>query len=87
MVKPGDKLKIEKIKAVKDGNVVFDKVLLTVDGDNVKIGRPFVEGAKVVAKSEGEIRGKKITILKYKSKTRQRKKKGHRQTYTLVSIL
>lgn len=87
LVKPGDKLKIEKVKAVKDGNVVFDKVLLIVDDKDVKIGVPYIAGAKVTAKSEGEMRGKKITILKYKSKTRQRKKKGHRQTYTKINII
>ena len=87
LVKPGDKLKIEKIKAGKDGNVVFDKVLLLADDKNVKIGAPYIEGAKVLAKSEGEMRGKKITVLRYKSKTRYRKKKGHRQTYTKIKII
>lgn len=90
IIKPGDKIKIEKIKAVKDGNVVFDKVLLLVDDKSaeggIKIGAPYIIGAKIMAKNEGEIRGKKITVLRYKSKTRYRKKKGHRQTYTQVKI-
>lgn len=86
IVKPGDSLKIEKIKAVKDGDVVFDKVLLTADGENVKIGQPFIEDAKVEAKVEGEGRAKKINVIRYKSKTRYHKKKGHRQPYTQVKI-
>ncbi|MBI4691862.1 MAG: 50S ribosomal protein L21 [Candidatus Terrybacteria bacterium] len=86
IVKPGDSLKIEKIKAVKDGDVIFDKVLLTVDGEKVNIGRPFIEGARVEAKVEKEGRTKKITVIRYKSKTRYHKKKGHRQPYTQVLI-
>ncbi len=87
LVKSGDSLKIEKIKATeKDGSVVFDKVLLIVDGENIKLGKPFIEGAKVVAKIVGEGRGKKITILKYKQKTRYHKKAGHRQPYTKITI-
>ena len=87
IVKPGDSLKIEKLKGVKEGgSFIFDKVLLTAEGDNVKIGRPFVEAAKVEAKVEGEGRAKKINVIRYKSKTRYRKKKGHRQPYTQVKI-
>lgn len=86
MIKPGDVLKVEKIKGAKVGSsdFYFDKVLLVADGENVKIGTPFLEEAKVSAKIEEEGRGKKVTILKYKPKTRYRIKKGHRQPYTLV---
>lgn len=95
LVKPGDALKIEKIKATeKDGSVVFDKVLLIVDGpaspqggENIKIGKPFIEGAKIIAKIVEEGREKKITVLHYKPKTRYHKKAGHRQPYTKVKIL
>ena len=86
LVKPGDSLKIEKIKKPENGEVVFDKVLLIIDGDDIKIGKPFVEGAKVSAKVLEEGRGKKITILKYKQKTRYHKKAGHRQPYTKITI-
>ena len=87
MVKPGDMLNIEKIEAKKDGNVDFDKVLLTADGDAVKLGAPFIAGAKVSAKSEGDVRGKKTIAMRYKSKTRAQTRKGHRQIFTKVSIL
>ena len=87
IVKPGDSLNIEKITAKKDGGVDFDKVLLVAEGEDVKIGAPFIAGAKVSAKTEGDIRGKKTIAMRYKNKTRAMTRKGHRQTYTKVSIL
>lgn len=86
IVKPGDSLNIEKITAGKDGGVVFDKVLLVAEGDDIKIGAPFIAGAKVSAKTEGEVRGKKTIAMRYKQKTRAMTRKGHRQIYTRVSI-
>lgn len=85
MVKPGDKLKVEKINAEK-GGFNFDKVLLIVDGENLKIGKPFIEDTKIPAEILGQGRGKKVTIIKYKQKTRFHKKQGHRQPYTQVKI-
>jgi len=61
-------------------------VLLIADGDKVTVGTPTVEGAKVVATSQGEGKGKKVTVLKYKPKVRYRKKTGHRQLYTRLVI-
>lgn len=90
IVKPGDSLNVEKITAGKDGGVVFDKVLLMADpadsGTSVNIGNPFISGAKVSAKTEGDIRGKKTIAMRYKAKTRAMTRKGHRQTYTKVKI-
>ena len=87
IVKEGQSLRVEKLKnTLKDGVVSFDQVLLTVDGKEVKVGKPFVENAAVVAKIKAEGKAKKVTILRYKSKTRERKKKGHRQPYTEISI-
>lgn len=91
IVKPGDKLNIERIDANKDGGVVFDKVLLVANpadsgASGVKIGNPFIAGAKIPAKTEGEVRGKKTIAMRYKNKTRAMTRKGHRQTYTKVSI-
>lgn len=82
-VKEGQVLKVEKLEAV--GKVVFDQVLL-VGGENVKIGMPHVEGAKVEATVLGEVKGPKVTIRKYKAKVRYRRKTGHRQKYTEVKI-
>jgi len=72
---------------VAEGNTVeLDKVLLIADGDKVTVGTPTVEGAKVIATSQGEGKGKKIIVLKYKPKVRYRKKTGHRQLYTRLAI-
>lgn len=90
IVKEGQTLKVEKLKnanpPTSGGGVSFDQVLLVADGDNVKVGKPFVNGASVSAQIKGEGRAKKITILRYKSKTRSRKKKGHRQPFTEATI-
>lgn len=87
IVKAGDVLKVEKIKNTKVGEILkFDNILLLADDKDTQIGKPFVDGAIVEAKIEEEGRNKKITVLRYKPKTRYRKKKGHRQPYTKISI-
>ena len=86
-VSVGDKLKVEKLEAQEGDNLVFDKVLLTADGDNVQVGAPYVSGVKVDAKILKQGRHKKIIVFKYHSKTRYRKKKGQRQDYTEIQIL
>ncbi len=86
MVKPGDIIKIEKVTGDPPAGGFFDKVLLMADGEDLKIGKPYLDGAKIPAKIEGEGRAKKITIIKFKSKTRFHKKQGHRQLYTQVRI-
>jgi|SRR3989338_1704203 len=83
-VAEGDVLRVEKLET--DGQeVVFDKVLLVVNGE-VKVGKPVVSGAKVSAKVLEEGKGDKKMVFRYKSKTRQHKKKGHRQPYTKIQI-
>ena len=83
-VAEGDVLRVEKLES-KDGEVVFDSVLLVVNGE-VKLGKPVVSGAKVSAKVLEEGKGDKKMVFRYKSKTRQHKKKGHRQPYTKIQI-
>ncbi|OGN00274.1 MAG: 50S ribosomal protein L21 [Candidatus Yanofskybacteria bacterium RIFCSPHIGHO2_02_FULL_41_29] len=85
-VAEGDVLSIEKIEH-KDEKIVFDQVLLTSDGKETKVGKPLVSGAKVEARVLEDGKGKKKMVFRYKSKTRQRKKKGHRQPYTKVQIV
>lgn len=82
----GQKIKIEKLNDEKGIKVYFDKVLLTVDGDKAEIGTPHVKGAKVEAVVSKQSRDKKKIVFRYHSKTRYRKKKGHRQSYTEVEI-
>jgi len=72
---------------VADGDAVeLDKVLLISDGDRLTVGTPTIDGAKVLATAQGEGRSKKIIVFKYKPKVRYRKKTGHRQLYTRLSI-
>lgn len=87
-VAEGDVISIEKLSEAdkKDGNVVFDKVLLLDDGNATKIGTPYLEGAKVEAVLKEEGKGKKITVLRFKAKSRHSVKRGHRQPYTKVKI-
>ena len=88
LVSPGDEIEIEKLKGKKEGDeIVFEQVLLVQKQNKLEIGTPFVEGAKVTGKIVAEGKGKKITILKYKPKTRYTVKKGHRQPFMKVKIL
>lgn len=82
----GQKVKIEKIEGEVGAVVSFDKVLLIADGEQVNIGTPYLEGAKVDTKITRQARARKVIILKYKNKTRQARKKGHRQHFTEVEI-
>lgn len=86
-VSAGEKLRVEKLNAEAGGSFVFDKILLTADGDAVEIGTPHISGAKVEAKILRQARDRKKIVFKYHSKTRYRKKKGHRQHFTEVEIV
>lgn len=87
-VSPGDKIKIEKIEAEEDKQIIFDEVLMFEDDKgNVDLGDPLLKGVKVKAKVLDQKMGDKVTVLKYKSKKRQQTKKGHRKPYTEVEIL
>ena len=84
-VNEGDVIFIEKLE-VQSGEKVTFKVLALSDGANFKVGAPYVEGASVEANVVKNGKGKKVQILKYKSKKNEKKKIGHRQPYTKVQI-
>ena len=86
LVKEGDKIKIDKLNIKEGENVNFDDILLIADNNDVGIGTPKVENAKVLAKVLKQGRGKKIVVFHYHSKTRYKKKAGHRQHFTEVKI-
>ena len=75
----------EKIEGEKDTAVTFDKVLFA-DGDQVLVGKPFVEGATVKASIVKQGREKKIHVLRYKAKSNLRVRRGHRQPYTALKV-
>ena len=87
-VSVGDSIKIEKLGVdLKAGDkVVFDKVLLVDNGSDTSIGTPYIDGAKVEAIFEASGRAKKITVIRYKQKSRYYKKNGHRQPFAQVKI-
>ena len=84
---PGQKLRIEKLSAEVGSKFTFDKVLLLAEEDKIKIGAPYIEDAQVEAEILKIAREKKKIVFRYHSKTRYRKKKGHRQPYTEVKII
>jgi len=81
LVKEGDKIKIESPTV---GEI---KVLLSTDGEDIKIGTPYLENKKVETKILKQGRDRKIIVFHYHSKTRHRKKAGHRQHYTNLEIV
>ena len=85
-VAEGDTLFIEKLPVEAGEAVTFDKVLAVIDGESVTVGTPVVEGAKVDASVVKNGKGKKIIVFKYKPKKGYRRKQGHRQPYTKVTI-
>ena len=85
-VAEGDTLFIEKLPNEAGDTVTFDKVLAVIDGDKITVGTPVVEGAKVDASVVKNGKGKKIMVFKYKPKKGYRKRQGHRQPYTKVTI-
>jgi large subunit ribosomal protein L21 len=84
---PKTRLRIEKIEGQEGDAVVFDKVLLVGERDAVVIGTPYVSGATVAAKIVRVGRDDKKIVFRYHSKTRYRKKKGHRQPFTEIEVL
>ena len=86
VVTDGSVLTIEKVPAEKGVKITFDKVLLVDDGKEVRLGTPHVSGAKVTGELIKEGRDKKVTVIRYRQKSRYFKKKGHRQPYAKVKI-
>lgn len=85
-VSAGDVLFIEKLDVEPGSTYTFDRVFAVSGEDCFKVGTPTVEGATVTATVEKNGRGKKIYVMKYKSKKNEKKKIGHRQAYTKVTI-
>ena len=85
-VEAGQKVFIEKLGVEADSEVTFDKVIAVGTEGGLKVGAPYVEGATVSAKVVKNGKAKKITVFTYKSKKNEKRKKGHRQPYTLVEV-
>jgi large subunit ribosomal protein L21 len=85
-VAQGDTLRVEKLGADEGATVELDKVLMVADGDNVTVGKPFIEGGKVTATVKAHGRGKKVKIIKFKRRKHHLKRQGHRQWFTELEV-
>ena len=85
-VTEGQTIDVERLDVAEGNTIELDRVLFIADGEQVTVGMPTIEGAKVTATSRGDGKGKKIIVFKYKPKVRYRKKTGHRQLYTRLVI-
>jgi len=85
-VNEGDVIFVEKLNVAEGDEIKFDCIKAISLGDSFKVGAPNVEGAVVTAKVIANGKGKKIYVMKYKSKKNEKKKIGHRQPYTKVQI-
>ncbi|MBI2830147.1 MAG: 50S ribosomal protein L21 [Chloroflexi bacterium] len=85
-VSPGQMIKVDRLNVADGDKVDLDKVLLIAEGDQVTVGTPLIEGAKVIATAREQVRDKKIIVGKFKAKVRYKRKVGHRQPYTMLAI-
>ena len=85
-VTEGQTLRVEKLGAEVGANVDLDKVLMVAAGDNVKVGKPYLDGGKVTATVKSHGRGEKVRIIKFRRRKHYRKTQGHRQSYTELQI-
>jgi large subunit ribosomal protein L21 len=85
-VEQGKRVDIALMDAEPGSQIELDEVLLVSNADNVKVGDPLVEGARVRARVVGDVKGKKIIVFRYRNKKRFRRRTGHRQQYTRIEI-
>ena len=88
-VSEGDVIYIEKLQGdfTPGDKIVFENVLIIDSGSDTNIGTPYLDGAKVTAELIEQGRAKKVTVIRYKAKSRYFKKKGHRQPFMKVKIM
>ena len=85
-VAEGDVIRVESLKAEAGDTVTFDDVLLVGEGESVQIGAPHVAGASVTTEVQGNGRGEKIRVIKFKRRQGYKRTIGHRQNYTELKI-
>ena len=85
-VTPGETIDVDNLNVIEGQTVDLDKVLLINDNGKTTVGKPVIEGARVTATSLGPIRGDKVIVYKFKAKVRYRRKVGHHQMYTRLTI-
>jgi large subunit ribosomal protein L21 len=85
-VSEGQVVRLEKLEVETGSEIVFDKVLMVANGEDIKVGAPFVDGATIKAEIVEHGRGDKIKIVKFRRRKHYRKQQGHRQWFTDVKI-
>jgi large subunit ribosomal protein L21 len=85
-VQAGDVIFVEKLSANAGDSITFDRVLAVSNDNGLTTGAPLVSGASVTGKVEQQVKGEKIIVFKYKPKKNYKRKQGHRQPYTKVTI-
>ena len=85
-VSPGDTIDVDNLNVIEGETVELNRVLVVGNDGTTMIGKPTVEGARVVASSKGTMRGDKVIVYKFKAKVRYRRKSGHHQLYTRLTI-
>lgn len=86
LVEEGGRIEVDRLGLEVGKSIEFKDVLLVADGKKIEVGSPYVKGAKVKGKVLAHAKGDKLVVFKYKPKQRYRKKQGHRQLLTSVSI-
>jgi large subunit ribosomal protein L21 len=82
----GETIEVDRYPLEVGEEIDMDRVLLVSDGEKVKVGTPFLKGAKIQATVVAQVKGPKVIVFRYKAKERIRTKTGHRQQYTRVHI-
>ena len=85
-VSEGDEIAVEKIDGGKGDIVFFDEVLMVSRGEDIKVGTPYLTGAKVSGEIIEQIKANKINVFKMKRRKGFKKKTGHRQKLTRMKI-
>ena len=81
-VSKGDMIRVEKLGGEVGDEVILDNVLMVGNGEDIHIGNPVVDNARIVSKIIRHGRGEKIIVFKHKRRKNYRKKQGHRQSFT-----
>jgi large subunit ribosomal protein L21 len=84
--KPGDRVRVPSLEAEPGDAIEFDEVLIASDGDDVSVGAPVVDGARVKAEVLGHGRDRKVIVFKRKRRKGYRLKQGHRQGFTEIRV-
>ncbi len=82
----GESIEVDRYALEVGEEIDMDRVLLISDGEKIKVGTPFIKGAKIEATVVAQVKGAKVIVFRYKAKERIRTKTGHRQKYTRVHI-